>query len=141
MDKGWGLTLDSDPPPPLSSSFFLNPTSTAPNFFRLKQQRDSMFQFPVSLGGSRDDVVRHGTSSNSSSPNNSDHDHNNRVRPVDEVDFFSVHKKHRIVDDDDQDNKITSHVNVKKESSPAPELDVNVSFFLSFFLFKNQIFS
>ncbi|XVF26073.1 hypothetical protein REPUB_Repub13aG0268600 [Reevesia pubescens] len=113
MDKGWGLTLDSDP----VSNFFPNKNnSTTGPFFMLKRD---MFQFPVSLAGSRED--RHGISS-SSSPSNE-----NKVA-VDEVDFFSD-KKHRVVDDRDQDNK-TNTVNVKKETShceggPDSNLDVN----------------
>ena len=107
MDKGWGLTLDSDP----ISNLFSNKTgSTAGHFFSLKQQRD-MFQFPVSIAGSRED--RHGTSSPASD--------DNRLA-VDEVDFFSG-KKHRVVDDRDDDK--TNTVNVKKET----DLNVNVSVF------------
>ncbi|XP_022723484.1 probable WRKY transcription factor 31 [Durio zibethinus] len=118
MDKGWGLTLDSDP----ASNFFPNKTnSTTGPFFRLKQRE--MFQFPVSLAGSRED--RRGTSS-SSSPSNE-----NRLA-VDEVDFFSD-KKHMVVDDR-EDNK-TSIVNVKKETSrveagPGSDLDVNTGLHL-----------
>ncbi|XWS15551.1 hypothetical protein CRYUN_Cryun34aG0009900 [Craigia yunnanensis] len=108
MDKGWGLTLDSDP----VTNFFPNKTnSTSGPFFRLKQQ--DMFQLPVSLAGSREDC--HGISS-SSLPSNE-----NRVA-VDEVDFFSD-KKHRVIGD--RDNKTAT---VKKETSQGkggPDLDVN----------------
>ncbi|XWS19385.1 hypothetical protein CRYUN_Cryun31cG0011200 [Craigia yunnanensis] len=81
-----------------------------------------MFQFPVSLAGSREE--RHGTSS-SSEPSDE-----NRM-PVDEVDFFSD-KKHRVVDDR-EDNK-TTIVNLKKETSHdeggrGSDLDLNVSFY------------
>ncbi|XVF87770.1 hypothetical protein PTKIN_Ptkin18bG0147400 [Pterospermum kingtungense] len=122
MDKGWGLTLDSDPL--TNNNFFSNKTNSAaaaagPFFFRLKQQRD-MFQFPVSLTGSREDN-RHGTSDD------------NRLK-VDELDFFSD-KKRKVVDDSDADNKTISDVNVKKETShgeagPASDSDVNTGLHL-----------
>ncbi|GMI93296.1 hypothetical protein like AT1G62300 [Hibiscus trionum] len=111
MDKGWGLTLESDP---VSSNFFSTKTSSEKGvFFRSNQQRD-MFQFPVSLAGSRDD--RRGTSASSSSPLD-----DTRI-PLDEVDFFSD-KKSRVVDDD----------RVKKEHdepAPASGLDVNTGLLL-----------
>ncbi|XVF40743.1 hypothetical protein PTKIN_Ptkin01aG0139700 [Pterospermum kingtungense] len=85
-----------------------------------------MFQFPVSLAGSRED--RHGQRTSSSSSPSDD----NRVA-VDEVDFFSVHKKHRFADD--REDRRTSTVNVKEESShgegaPASDLDVNTGLHL-----------
>ncbi|KAK8501957.1 hypothetical protein V6N13_023266 [Hibiscus sabdariffa] len=100
MEKGWGLALESDP---LTTDFFsTKATSATGSFFRLNQQRD-MFQFPVSLAGSRDD--RRGTSSPSD---------DTRI-PVDEVDFFSD-KKSRIVGED----------RVKKEhGEPAPSSDLD----------------
>ncbi|OMO76839.1 DNA-binding WRKY [Corchorus capsularis] len=101
MDKGWGLALDSDP----GANFFPAKTNPVGPFFRLKppqQQRDNMFQFPVSLAGSRED--RHGGTSSSSSPS-------------EVVDFFSDKKNRVAVDDDHQDNNKTAAVNVKKESS------------------------
>lgn len=123
MGKGWGLTLDSDP---VTSNFFTNKsnstTTVAGGSFiglKLHHHHRDMFQFPVSLSGSRDND-RRGTSA-SSSPSD------DTKIPVDEVDFFSD-KKVRVVDD------------VKKESieAPASDLDVNVSlvrfcFFESFF--------
>ncbi|KAK8524318.1 hypothetical protein V6N13_015347 [Hibiscus sabdariffa] len=111
MEKGWGLTLESDP---VTSNFFAAKTSSKTGaFFRLNQQRD-MFQFPVSLAGSRDD--RRGTSVSPSSPSD-----DTRI-PVDEVDFFSDEKS-RVVDDD----------RVKKELgelAPASDLDVNTGLLL-----------
>ncbi|XP_039037489.1 probable WRKY transcription factor 31 isoform X2 [Hibiscus syriacus] len=111
MDKGWGLTLESDP---VTNNFFSTKTSSNTGaFFRLNHQRD-MFQFPVSLTGSRDD--RRGTSASSSSPSD-----DTRL-PVDEVDFFSD-KKSRVIDDDC----------VKKEHgepAPASDLDVNTGLLL-----------
>ncbi|KAE8736226.1 aspartic proteinase-like isoform X1 [Hibiscus syriacus] len=102
MDKGWGLTLGTSDP---VSSFFpskTNSASTGP-FFRLKQQQPDMFQFPVSLAGSRED---HRGTSSSSSPASSD----NRL-VVDEVDFFSD-KKQRI----DDDNKTSTTVTANKKN-------------------------
>ncbi|XWS12865.1 hypothetical protein CRYUN_Cryun37aG0127200 [Craigia yunnanensis] len=116
MDKGWGLTLDSDP----VSNFFPNKTnSTTGPFFRLKQR--DIFQFPVSLAGSRDDS--HGTFS-SSSPSDE-----NRLA-VDEVDFFSD-KKHRVVDDR-EDNKSTAVQKVTShgEGGQGSDLDVNTGLHL-----------
>ncbi|KAL4290146.1 hypothetical protein GQ457_14G011030 [Hibiscus cannabinus] len=100
MEKGWGLALESDP---LTTDFFsTKATSATASFFRLNQQRD-MFQFPVSLAGSRDD--HRGTTASSD---------DTRI-PVDEVDFFSD-KKSRIVDED----------RVKKEhGEPAPSSDLD----------------
>ncbi|XWS18176.1 hypothetical protein CRYUN_Cryun32bG0020100 [Craigia yunnanensis] len=118
MDKGWGLTLDSDP----VSNFFPNKTnSTTGPFTRLKQR--DMFQFPVSLAGSRED---HHRTYSSSSPSDQ-----NRVA-VDEVDFFSD-KKLRVVDD--HEHYKTTTVNVKKETSHgegglASDLDVNTGLHL-----------
>ncbi|XP_022716131.1 probable WRKY transcription factor 31 [Durio zibethinus] len=119
MDKGWGLTLDCDP---VSNFFPKKTSSTTGPFFRLKQQSD-MFQFPVSLAGSRED--RHGTSS-SSSPSDE-----NRLA-VDEVDFFSD-KKHRVVDD--REDNTTTIVNIKSEScqgedGPGSDLHVNTGLHL-----------
>ncbi|KAE8723086.1 WRKY transcription factor 6 [Hibiscus syriacus] len=111
MDKGWGLTLESDT---ATSNFFSSKTSsTKGSFLRLNQQRD-MFQFPISLAGSRDDSQR--TSGSSSSPSD-----DTRI-PVDEVDFFSD-KKSRTFDDD----------RVKKEHGEparASDLDVNTGLLL-----------
>ncbi|KAG4177967.1 hypothetical protein ERO13_A10G012000v2 [Gossypium hirsutum] len=115
MGKGWGLTLDSDP---VTSNLFTNKSNSTTNvaggsFLGLKQHHHhrDMFQFPVSLAGSRDDD-RRGTSA-SSSPSD------DTKLPVDEVDFFSD-KKVRVVDD------------VKKESieAPASDLDVNTGLLL-----------
>ncbi|XP_039050147.1 WRKY transcription factor 6-like isoform X2 [Hibiscus syriacus] len=111
MDKGWGLTLESDP---VTNNFFSSKTSSNTGaFFRLSHQRD-MFQFPVTLAGSRDDC--RGTSASLSSPSD-----DTRL-PVNEVDFFSD-KKSRVIDDD----------RVKKEHgepAPASELDVNTGLLL-----------
>lgn len=116
MDKGWGLTLDSDP----GTKFFPNKTNSGGPFFRLKQQRD-MFQFPVSLAGFRED---HQGTSSSSSPSGQE----KRPVAVDEVDFFSDKKTRVVVGGDDK----TGTVSVKKETShgeaaPGSDLDVNVS--------------
>lgn len=130
MDKGWGLTIDSDP---VLTNFFPNKTNSGTGpFFRLKQQQqqrdNNMFQFPVSLAGSRED--RHGSGTTS------DDDQNGRRLAVDEVDFFSD-KKRKVVDDDQDNKTISAAVNVKKETShgdggPASDnSDVNVSFFFS----------
>ncbi|XP_022720637.1 probable WRKY transcription factor 31 [Durio zibethinus] len=111
MDKGWGLTLDSDP----VTNFFPSKTSsTTGPFFRLKQPAD-MFHFPVSLAGSSED--HHGTSSPS----------DENCLAVHEVDFFSD-KKHRIVDD--REHNKTTAVNVKEtsygEGGSASDLDIGL---------------
>ncbi|KAE8656524.1 putative WRKY transcription factor 31 [Hibiscus syriacus] len=99
MDRGWGLTLGNSDP---VSSFFPNKTNStsAGPFPRLKQQPD-MFQFTVSLAGSRED--HRGPSSPASADNQ---------LVVDEVDLFSD-KKRRVVDD----NKTSTAVTVKMETS------------------------
>ncbi|XP_007026134.2 PREDICTED: probable WRKY transcription factor 31 [Theobroma cacao] len=119
MDKGWGLTLDSDP----GTKFFPNKTNSGGPFFRLKQQRD-MFQFPVSLAGFRED---HQGTSSSSSPSGQE----KRPVAVDEVDFFSDKKTRVVVGGDDK----TGTVSVKKETShgeaaPGSDLDVNTGLHL-----------
>ncbi|KAK8642214.1 hypothetical protein V6N13_011570 [Hibiscus sabdariffa] len=123
MDKGWGLTLGTSDS---VSSFFPNKTNStaAGPFFRLKQQQPAMFQFPVSLAGSRED--HRGTSSSSSPASAAD----NRL-VVDEVDFFSD-KKHGV----DDDNKTSTTVTFKKETSHggggpgSDNLDVNTGLHL-----------
>ncbi|GLU15492.1 hypothetical protein SLE2022_319760 [Rubroshorea leprosula] len=105
MDKGWGLTLDSDP-----ISFFTNksPPQSSVNhpFFAIK--REMFHQFPVNLAGSRDDPLADSTTSLPPDGNR-----------VSEVDFFSVNKNRVAVDRaHDKDDKTSSAtVNVKKENS------------------------
>lgn len=134
MDKGWGLTLASDP---ITANFFsntnTNTNSNAPvtSFFKVKRSSDlvemnghppsatnsrTMFQFPVSLG------VSTGKEEESAAP-------------AEVVDFFKD-KRSEIVDDhgNKDSNKTTSHVIVKKENSVGDQvaplrssLGVNVS--------------
>ncbi|GKV02001.1 hypothetical protein SLEP1_g14496 [Rubroshorea leprosula] len=118
MDKGWGLTLDSDPAIPFFTKKLKSPSSPSVNhpFFGLKRE---MFQFPVGLGASREDPPSDTTSPPSDG---------NRVP---EVDFFS-NNKNRVVaavdHDHDKDSKTPSRVNVKKENSHSdagPSADID----------------
>lgn len=117
MDKGWGLTLDSDPINFFSSNNN-NPAASVNSLVKVKRNFDTvgggdstrMFQFPVNLSGKEEQ------------PAPSPADENRLV--VGEVDFFSDKKR---VEDD---SKTTSFI-VKKESShgempPRSSLDVNV---------------
>lgn len=108
MDKGWGLTLDSDS----LGSFLLN---------KNKRTHDRMFpgiHFPVALGRGDEQAA----------PQPSDE---NRA-VVDEVDFFA--DKNRLArheDDAHDDSKTMRVLSVKKENphgegASRPDLDVNV---------------
>lgn len=111
MDKGWGLTLDSDHHPLVNNFFSNNKPSSSPSSARFRTNRDMlsaadsasvrMFQFPAS-----------DNNNNAPSPTPSD---DNRVA-VDEVDFFSDNKN-RVAHHDDRNNKTTSAVHIKKENS------------------------
>ncbi|XP_059662516.1 probable WRKY transcription factor 31 [Cornus florida] len=113
MDKGWGLTLDSDP-----IGFMRNKSSTA-DFDRLTPRfnLNTMFsgvKFPVNLNGVQEQAA----------PMSSDE---NRT-VVDEVDFFSNRNE-------SNDHNNTSNSNVKKENShgqtvPRTDLDVNTGLHL-----------
>ncbi|XP_059624385.1 probable WRKY transcription factor 31 [Cornus florida] len=109
MDKGWGLTLDSDP-----NSFFVNKQATLSLTPRLKQTKLlSGIQFPMNLNYREDQA----TSLSS--------DENRMV--VDEVDFFS---------DKNKINETTSTISVKRENSdvkegaPKNSFDVNTGLHL-----------
>ncbi|KAJ8761310.1 hypothetical protein K2173_001366 [Erythroxylum novogranatense] len=137
MDKGWGLTLNSDlltffprtktpPPPPPPSA----PTAPVSSFSMSKKSFDmggsgdsiGIFQFPLNLTGRENQ--------GGSSPSQRDH---NRVA-AGEVDFFSQ-KKRDSLDEDNSDSKTASFVSVKKEHNhsqgeaaappPMSTLDVN----------------
>ncbi|CAL2251251.1 unnamed protein product [Prunus armeniaca] len=124
MDKGWGLTLDSD-----SIGFFLNkpPAAVKLDHHQNNSKRSNFFggermfpgiEFPVKLGGREDQLAV---------PQPSIHDNNNRV-VVDEVDFFSDRKnKHNTTTTDDhhQDMKSNGTISVKKENWTG--LDVNLA--------------
>ncbi|XP_037493373.1 probable WRKY transcription factor 31 [Jatropha curcas] len=128
MDKGWGLTLDSDPP----LTFFSNaPSLVVDSFHKINKRTfdmsDSvrMFPFPVNLPA-RDDRPSH-------SPDDDD-----RV-VVGEVDFFSDKKTRPIGDntnnDNDNDDSKATSVTVKKENSygeaaPRSSADVNTGLHL-----------
>ncbi|CAB4306135.1 unnamed protein product [Prunus armeniaca] len=127
MDKGWGLTLDSD-----SIGFFLNkpPAAVKLDHHQNNSKRSNFFggermfpgiEFPVKLGGREDQLAV---------PQPSIHDNNNRV-VVDEVDFFSDRKnKHNTTTTDDhhQDMKSNGTISVKKENWTG--LDVNTGLHL-----------
>ncbi|KAB2597015.1 WRKY transcription factor 31 [Pyrus ussuriensis x Pyrus communis] len=118
MDKGWGLTLDSD-----SFGYLLNKPPTAAvkldhhnnkrsSFFRGERMFPGM-EFPVKLGRREEQ--------DASQPSND----NNRM-VVDEVDFFSDRKNKlntNSTDDHHQDSKSNGAVSVKKENWTG--LDVN----------------
>lgn len=128
MDKGWGLTLDSEHPIVNNLNFF-TANKPKPSSARFRTNRhmaasgaaDSappvrMFQLPAS-------------DNNNDAPSSSD---DNRVA-VDEVDFFSDDKNRASISDHRQDdrNKTSNTVHVKKENSHdelrhRTALDVNV---------------
>lgn len=153
MDKGWGLTLDSD-----SLGFFLNnnnnsnnkrPPQPHPQHNHHNKRSISLdnTMFPVNLGR-RDYHHQHhhepAAAAAASSPP-SDHVETRRA-VVDEVDFFA--KKPRLASEDadhhdrDDDASKTNRVSVKKENSlgeapSRPDLDVNVCSLIYFhFFFK-----
>lgn len=118
MDKGWGLTLDSD-----SFGYLLNkPPTAAVKLDHHNNKRSSFFggermfpgmEFPVKLGRREEQ--------DASQPSN---DNNRKV--VDEVDFFSDRKNKlntNSTDDHRQDSKSNGAVSVKKENWTG--LDVN----------------
>ncbi|KAM1460091.1 hypothetical protein ACFX2I_036948 [Malus domestica] len=118
MDKGWGLTLDSD-----SFGYLLNkPPTAAVKLDHHNNKRSSFFggermfqgmEFPVKLGRREEQ--------DASQPSND----NNRM-VVDEVDFFSDRKNKlntNSTDDHHQDSKSNGAVSVKKENWTG--LDVN----------------
>lgn len=117
MDKGWGLTLESD-----SLGFFLN-KSPPSKFDHSSAKRSIMFpgmEFPPAKLGRREDQP-------------SDE---NQTAAVGVVDFFSD-KKRLVNDDDDRDDnpKTISIVSVKKENpsgdaAPRNSLDVNTGLHL-----------
>ena len=151
MDKGWGLTLDSD-----SLGFFLNnnnnsnnkrPPQPHPQHNHHNKRSISLdnTMFPVNLGR-RDYHHQHhhepAAAAAASSPP-SDHVETRRA-VVDEVDFFA--KKPRLASEDadhhdrDDDASKTNRVSVKKENSlgeapSRPDLDVNVSSLIYFHFF------
>ncbi|KAF3451745.1 hypothetical protein FNV43_RR07841 [Rhamnella rubrinervis] len=131
MDKGWGLTLDSDsvgfllnkPPaaPPASAKLdhhtkrINNPFGLPGDYSAAASRMFSGVEFPVKLGRRDDQAASH--------PPPSDDDR----LAVGEVDFFSNNKS-RLANNDD--SKTVSVVSVKKENShgdvaPRPVLDVN----------------
>ncbi|CAN6552724.1 unnamed protein product [Malus baccata var. baccata] len=113
MDKGWGLTLDSD-----SCGFLLNKPPTAAvkldhnhnnnkrsSFFSGERMFSGM-EFPVKLGSREEQTA--------SQPSND----NDRM-VVDEVDFFSDRKnklKSNSSDDHHQDSRSNDAMSVKKEN-------------------------
>ncbi|XP_009358665.2 probable WRKY transcription factor 31 [Pyrus x bretschneideri] len=118
MDKGWGLTLDSD-----SFGYLLNkPPTAVVKLDHHNNKRSSFFsgermfpgmEFPVKLGRREEQ--------DASQPSND----NNRM-VVDEVDFFSDRKNKlntNSTDDHHQDSKSNGAVSVKKENWTG--LDVN----------------
>ncbi|GMP75545.1 hypothetical protein CsSME_00032592 [Camellia sinensis var. sinensis] len=114
MDKGWGLTLDSD-----SIGFFPNKPAGLSLTPRLNRSRGGMFsgiEFPVRLNRKEEQHTALQPS-----------DENRTV--VNEVDFF-CDKKKSTKEDDYMDSK-ASISRVKKENShetgPGMDLDVNVS--------------
>ncbi|XP_068321667.1 probable WRKY transcription factor 31 [Pyrus communis] len=118
MDKGWGLTLDSD-----SFGYLLNkPPTAAVKLDHHNNKRSSFFggermfpgmEFPVKLGRREEQDASQPSSDN------------NRM-VVDEVDFFSDRKNKlntNSTDDHHQDSKSNGAVSVKKEHWTG--LDVN----------------
>nr|POE95029.1 wrky transcription factor 6 [Quercus suber] len=146
MDKGWGLTLDSD-----SLGFFLNnnnnnnnnkrpphphPQRNLNNHHNKRSISVDNTMFPVNLG--RRDYHHHEPAAAASSSPPSDHVETRRA-VVDEVDFFA--KKPRLASEDadhhdrDDDAPKTNRVSVKKENSlgeapSRPDLDVNTGLHL-----------
>ncbi|KAH7545714.1 hypothetical protein FEM48_Zijuj01G0123000 [Ziziphus jujuba var. spinosa] len=131
MDKGWGLTLNSD-----CIGFFLNkppPSAAAASAVKLDHNKRNhpfaaasrMFsgaEFPVKLG--RTDIDH----------TSSDDNNNNRL-VVDEVDFFSDKNRPAATAADDDGSKTIGFVSVKKENSHGdvaarPGLDVNTGLHL-----------
>lgn len=118
MEKGWGLTLDSDSLALFHSSKrnIFAPTTTADH------QSKTMFSsldFPAAKLGRREDHVAPPPPS----------DENRAAAAV--VDFFS--DKNRLVNDGDNTKSTATVLSVKKENSHGdntstrPSLDVNVS--------------
>ncbi|KAI8525083.1 hypothetical protein RHMOL_Rhmol13G0200300 [Rhododendron molle] len=106
MDRGWGISVESDP-----VKFFANRSSSLSLTPRLNHIRTGNM-FPVNLNRREEQAVPHPS------------DAENHRTVVGEVDFFSDHKKRS---DDRMDNSKTS-ITVKKEiaheTAPRNDLDI-----------------
>ncbi|KAH9797955.1 putative WRKY transcription factor 31 [Citrus sinensis] len=112
MDKGWGLTLDSDHPIVSNLNFFTS-NKPKPSLARFRTNRDMAASGAADSASVR--MFQLPASDNSNAPSSSD---DNRVA-VDEVDFFSDDKNRVSISDhrEDDRNKTTNSVHIKKENS------------------------